>query len=506
MATLFQLLGTAAIVYVLHQCFMFYRIRSKVRNIPTIGSDSFVGATIDSFKFILRGHQLVKDGYFKYKGMAFKIPTITTSSGWLIIVNDEQMIEELRKAPADVLSFSETTIDSLQTEVVFGKHAHAKEFQVGVVRSPLTRAFPGRFADIRDEIVESCNYYLPDGNDWVSSSLQKNLIHIVCRTSNRLFVGLPLCRDPEYRKIQEDWTVHVVIAAHIAHLFPRALKPVAKLFMNKVESMTKKVEKFLGPTVNERLEKDAKYGPNWEGRPSDLISWLIDFAPPEHKNVEDITVRVMLINFAAIHTTSLTLTNALLDVAARPEYIKPLREEMEEIIGNYGWTKEGMGRMWKLDSFLKESSRLGGISNIAVGRKAIKDFTFSNGVTIPAGYTVAASSSGVHTDPAFYEDPESFNGFRFSDMRKNGTNEYDPLRHQMVSLDPTYLLFGHGRHACPGRFFAVNEVKAMMAHILLNYDIKLPGDSQEVPAGQYFAASRSPAPGAEVLFRKRKVD
>ena len=37
--------------------------------------------------------------------------------------------------------------------------------------------------------------------------------------------------------------------------------------MNKVESMTKKVEKFLGPTVNERLEKDAKYGPNWEGRP-----------------------------------------------------------------------------------------------------------------------------------------------------------------------------------------------------------------------------------------------
>jgi hypothetical protein len=40
----------------------------------------------------------------------------------------------------------------------------------------------------------------------------------------------------------------------------------------------------------------------------------------------------------------------------------------------------------------------------------------------------------------------------------------------------------------------------------LNYDIKLPGDSKEVPAGKYFAASRSPAPGAEILFRKRKVD
>jgi len=38
---------------------------------------------------------------------------------------------------------------------------------------------------------------------------------------------------------------------------------------------------------------------------NDLISWLIDEAPPHHRNVEDITIKVMLINLAAIHTTSL---------------------------------------------------------------------------------------------------------------------------------------------------------------------------------------------------------
>jgi hypothetical protein len=37
--------------------------------------------------------------------------------------------------------------------------------------------------------------------------------------------------------------------------------------------------------------------------------------------------------------------------------------EMEEVIGNHGWTKEAMGRLWKLDSFMKESSRLAGVSN-----------------------------------------------------------------------------------------------------------------------------------------------
>jgi cytochrome P450 len=34
-----------------------------------------------------------------------------------------------------------------------------------------------------------------------------------------------------------------------------------------------------------------------------------------------------------------------------------------------------------------------------MSRKAKKDFTFSNGLTIPAGYTVAVASEGIHTDP-----------------------------------------------------------------------------------------------------------
>ena len=42
---------------------------------------------------------------------------------------------------------------------------------------------------------------------------------------------------------------------------------IAGLFVSKVESMTRKVEKFLGPIITERLENDAKFGPNWDGRP-----------------------------------------------------------------------------------------------------------------------------------------------------------------------------------------------------------------------------------------------
>ena len=39
----------------------------------------------------------------------------------------------------------------------------------------------------------------------------------------------------------------------------------------------------------------------------------------------------------------------------------PLREEIEPIVATHGWTKAAMGKMWKLDSFLRESQRYNGI-------------------------------------------------------------------------------------------------------------------------------------------------
>lgn len=45
------------------------------------------------------------------------------------------------------------------------------------------------------------------------------------------------------------------------------------------------------------------------------------------------------------------------NLAANLEYVEPLREEVENVVKSEGWTKAVMGKMVKLDSFLKESSR-----------------------------------------------------------------------------------------------------------------------------------------------------
>jgi hypothetical protein len=52
----------------------------------------------------------------------------------------------------------------------------------------------------------------------------------------------------------------------------------------------------------------------------------------------------------------------------------------------------------------------------------------------------------------------------------------------------------------PGQFFAAAELKAMLCHLLLNYDIKFDGK----PAAEiWYYHSNRPDPNARVAFRAR---
>ena len=51
------------------------------------------------------------------------------------------------------------------------------------------------------------------------------------------------------------------------------------------------------------------------------------------------------------------LSCALYEVTTRPEYMQPLRDEVEEMLCQDGWTKEGISKLHKMDSFFKEIHR-----------------------------------------------------------------------------------------------------------------------------------------------------
>jgi len=67
------------------------------------------------------------------------------------------------------------------------------------------------------------------------------------------------------------------------------------------------------------------------------------------------------------------------------------------------------------------------------------------------------------------------------------------------------MSFGLGRHACPGRFFAANEIKLIVARILLEFDLKMPEGQDKRYANVSMAGSMGPDPKKEILLRKVQV-
>lgn len=94
------------------------------------------------------------------------------------------------------------------------------------------------------------------------------------------------------------------------------------------------------------------------------------------------------------------------------------------------------------------------------------DITLSDGSTLPAGSRTMVVNAAL--DPAIYSDPETFQPWRFFNI----TDHQSSWQHVSVQY-PSQLSFGYGKHACPGRFFASNELKIALAHMLLKYDWKM---------------------------------
>ena len=65
-------------------------------------------------------------------------------------------------------------------------------------------------------------------------------------------------------------------------------------------------------------------------------------------------------------------TNILYDIATRPEYVEPMRKELEAMIREEGLSKVSIGKLRKLDSFIKESLRLSPIGACKSSAQAIR--------------------------------------------------------------------------------------------------------------------------------------
>ncbi|KAI9569394.1 cytochrome P450 [Boletus coccyginus] len=455
--------------------------------IPAVGSSNWLDAWWAGFKYLTNAQNVIQEGYEKYKSAPFKVAEPTR---WTVILSNRDHLEELIKAPDNELSFEDAINDQIRLEDTLGPEVHSNPYHITVVRVHLTRNIEVLHPQIRDELVTSFTEVLDlTDNEWKSVAALSFAEKIVCRASNRVFVGFPLCRNPDWIDLNISCAGDLIQGGVIVQ--PLTRRQTGCPLPYKIPQSVERGVKLLGPIIEERLKDLNEYGTEWDDKPNDLLSWLMEEADGPELTVEHLTTRVILIIFAAIHTSA----------NANPQYIQPLREEVEGVVEKDGWTKTALGKMRKVDSFLKESQRIEGMNIVTLSRKALKDFTFSDGTFIPKGTSVAAATLSLHNDKNLYGNPEVFDPFRFAEMRED---DGKGAKHQFASTSIEYLPFGHGRHACPGRAFAANTLKSMLAHVVVTYDVKLE-DNATLPANWHIGTFIKANSRAKVMFRNRVV-
>ncbi|KAG5651328.1 hypothetical protein H0H81_009081 [Sphagnurus paluster] len=444
----------------------------KLDHIPAVGYQSHILSYIGAFEFLFNAQKMVQRGYDQYRNGIFKIPNLDR---WRVVVTGKDAIEMVRKTPEDILSFQDAVNESLQVPFTLGPNIKDDLYHVPIVRNQLTRNLPVLLPAVREEIIAAFSDVLRlKDNEWSNFKAMDTMMPIVCRASNRIFVGAPLCRDPDYMDINIKFTITVAKASAMLNLVPALLRPFVNRFLTSVPADIDRCIKHLEPIIEERRKNMEEYGKDYPGKPvrmleNDMLSWLMDEAKGDETSSRNLTLRILTVNFAAIHTSTMTFCHALFHLAEHPEYIKPMREEIEEIVA------------------------------LMMDRFARQPVTFPDGTYIPKGTHLTVAAHALHTDDAAYEDPHTFDPFRFADRTKQ---EYSGRKGDMISTNTEFIAFGHGRHACPGRFFAANELKLMLAHLVMTYDVKLEGNAER-PPNMWFILSCIPNPKAEILLRKR---
>ncbi|KAM5542434.1 hypothetical protein V8D89_003893 [Ganoderma adspersum] len=501
-STSWQLFAAAAAVFLV--AYVLKRRSNPLYSVPTIGPSAPLLSYLGAFRYVIDTEGMLREGYKKFYGTIFKISML---DGWLVVFTGPKLIDELRRSSDDELSAVEGTTQVLQLRHTLGPGID-DQFHVAVVRDKLTRNLAAVYPDVLDEVCAAFREYIPapaHEDEWVPVTVWPVVQKVIARASNRVIVGLPRCRDKKYLDVAINFTNDVFISSFVINLFPDFLKPLIAKAIPIVAKNKTVLRPMVIPMLQERQRMLDAHGPDaeWEDKPCDMLQWLLEEAQTKGTPFDNVVEKVLLINFGAIHTSSGAFTHTLYNLAAYTQYIAPLREEVESVVAAEGWSKASIGKMRKLDSFFKESMRLSDGSFLNLFRKAVKDVTLSDGTRIPKGTLVAAAAVTAHSDDTRYTDPGVFDPFRFARMREGGGGA-EATKHQLVNTSVDFLTFGHGRHACPGRFFAANELKTMMAYLVLNYDIKFAEEGKR-PANLRFGPADLPSHTAQVLFRKRRA-
>ncbi|KAK1675800.1 cytochrome P450 [Colletotrichum godetiae] len=445
-------------------------------------------------EFYQTSKELMLKGRAKFGENPFRLMTEWGN----VLVLPPTFIQELRSDPN--LSFDEPAKDDSHGYIPGFEPFDGDNSLSRVVTKYLTKALTKLTKPLSEESTLVLRHVLSDSTEWHKISPQEDIMRIVSRLSTRVFAGEELCRNEDWVRVSSDYTAAAFGVGYEVGQWPRWSRPYVHWFLPacwRVRSLLAEARATLKPYIQrrDRIKAEALA----RGETKDLFDDAIEWFEKESPEKRDQATTQISLSLVAIHTTTDLLTQTMIDLAEHPELVQPLRDELVRVLGAEGLKKTALYNLKLMDSVIKESQRMKPVLLSTWRRLVKKDITLSNGFVLRKGLKIIATNAHMW-DANYYENPATYDGYRFLNMR--GTNEEKNAH--LVSTSAKHPGFGHGQHACPGRFFAANEVKIALAHLLLKYDWKFPDGfkPQSMPHGMVLL----PDPSATLLIRRRKEE
>lgn len=374
-----------------------------------------------------------------------------------------------------------TLLGSL-TPMVPGDRTHSA---VAFIKDFMTRNMPSYFGAVHDEIEFSLSKYIGTCPGWHPQAAYQLCIELNMQVFERVFVGLDLCRNEDWGAACKGYSISAIHTAATLMGYSWWQRPFIAPFIKEYKSLKRHIlalHKHVEPILKLRLARIGDQSLE-QNHPKDFLQWWIERAPEKNKaDGYALTLALIQLNIAGIQSTGMVLMQALFDLASRPEYAEPLLDELQQVIrenGSDALSPHAIGKLVMMDSFLKESQRHVAQNLLSIYRKVMSPLTLKDGTIIPSRSYVAVPSMDPDAQPG--STKRTFDGFRWARLRAAPGNSE---KFTTVASGIDSLEFGYGVHACPGRFFAMNTIKAMLVAILRRYELRMP-PGEKIPSQRY---------------------
>nr|WOZ30805.1 McfF [Coleophoma empetri]BAN91490.1 putative cytochrome P450 monooxygenase [Coleophoma empetri] len=443
--------------------------------------------------------QMLSDGYkcFSKQERAFVLPMLGEKP-WLVLP-PSSIPELLAKSDSevDMRIVHEQQLQHEYTQGALGRHVVDVPIQYDVIHRQLNRKLPHLIDPFNDEFDKSFRKYWGTDASYTDVKVSATCEKIIAQVANRIFAGPEICRNEDFLEHSRLYSAGVGRCAIILRMLPQVIRSlVAPLVTYPNRKHHDVCLRVCLPVVRDRLQRTSEKRGNlqseWEP-PVDMLQWIIEEAfnrnEPKELDAHLITQRILKLNFVSIETIHMSMTHAILDLYRSPHserFVAGLRQECDRVLeaNNGQWTKSGLDDLLCIDSTIRESMRYSNVGYIALTRMVVDPHGtqfHANGkgnsspMSIPSGIRVCVPAHAIHRDPEFYSSPHEFQAFRFAEAyekNRNIGNESYEAKISIVTTTDKFLPFGHGRHACPGRFFAAQMMKLMLVYLVQNYDVE----------------------------------